>query len=62
MLELDAQQGLDAAGLARVLEELERIDDEVRKVHVPLSFAAQAYDLRLHIQLVRETLLSEQGG
>jgi len=62
VMEAEAQQGLDAAGLERVREELERIDDEVRKVHVPLSFAAQAYDLRLHIQLVREGLVAEQGG
>ena len=59
-LEAHVHQGLDEAGLRRGREELERIEAEVRKVHVPLSFAAQAYDLRMHIRLVRETLFAER--
>lgn len=61
-LEASAQQGLDEAGRRRDREELERIEEEVRKVHVPLSFAAQAYDLRMHIRLVRESLFAERDG
>jgi len=61
-LEERTDQGLDEPARRRALEELELIDDEVRKVHVPLSFAAQSYDLRLHIQLVRESLLSGREG
>jgi hypothetical protein len=62
VLEAAAHQGPDEAGLRRVREELERIEAEVRKVHVPLSFAAQAYDLRMHVQLVRERLFAERDG
>lgn len=40
------------------LAELSRIEEEVAKVNVPVSFADQLYHLRLHIDLVRERLLS----
>jgi TRAP transporter TAXI family solute receptor len=53
--------GLDVDDLKIRLEELERIEDEVQKVHVPLSFAAQAYDLRLHLKMVRESLRQGNG-
>ncbi|MEN8761230.1 MAG: TAXI family TRAP transporter solute-binding subunit [Thiogranum sp.] len=35
---------------------LEAIEEEVRKVHVPLSYVDELYDLRLHIGLVRSKL------
>jgi TRAP transporter TAXI family solute receptor len=53
------RKGMDEAGRARGRRELERIEAEVRRVHVPLSFAAQAYDLRMHIRLVRDALLGD---
>jgi len=37
-----------------LLTDLERIETEIRKVHVPLSYAEELYDLRLHLALVRE--------
>ncbi|UWZ78104.1 ABC transporter substrate-binding protein [Geoalkalibacter halelectricus] len=37
-------------------KELEMIDDEVRRIAVPLSYADELYDLRLHIELVRESM------
>ena len=49
---------MDPAARQACLEDLDRIEEEVAKVHVPLSFAAQAYDLRLHVGLVRESLRS----
>lgn len=40
------------AGIA----ELDRIEQEIAKVHVPLSYADQLYALRVHLELVREKL------
>lgn len=38
------------------LHELERIENEVRKVEVPLSYDQELYSLRLHIDLLRRQL------
>ena len=40
------------------LKALERIEREVAKVDVPMSYADQLYHLRLHIHLIRENLQS----
>ncbi len=37
-------------------QELDRIEHEVVKVDVPLSFADQLFDLRLHIEMIRRRL------
>ncbi|ETW98010.1 MAG: C4-dicarboxylate ABC transporter substrate-binding protein [Candidatus Entotheonella factor] len=42
------------------LRELDRIEDEVIKVSVPLSYADQLYNLRMHIELVREQVKKAQ--
>ncbi len=42
-----------------LLDDLNRIESEIRKVHVPLSYAQELYDLRLHLALVRD--LVEKG-
>jgi TRAP-type uncharacterized transport system substrate-binding protein len=39
--------------------ELERIDGAVRRIRVPLYFTNELYDLRLHIDLVRQRLSME---
>ncbi|NIV74811.1 MAG: C4-dicarboxylate ABC transporter substrate-binding protein, partial [Gammaproteobacteria bacterium] len=36
--------------------ELDRIDDEVRKVRIPWAYAEELYQLRLHIRYVRDEL------
>ena len=36
--------------------ELERIDGAVRRIQVPLNFSNELYDLRLHIDLVRQRI------
>jgi hypothetical protein len=36
--------------------DLDRIDDEVRKVKIPWAYAEELYQLRLHIRYVREGL------
>jgi hypothetical protein len=43
------------------LAELDRIEDMVSTVSVPLSFSKELYDLRLHIEMLRNELL-EAGG
>jgi len=54
--ELEQAEALLAAGerdLAWVTSELDRIEAEVQRVKVPLSFTDQLYHLRQHIDLVR---------
>jgi hypothetical protein len=38
------------------LQELDRIEDEVRKIEVPLSYDQELYSLRLHIDMLRRQL------
>jgi hypothetical protein len=40
----------------RLEEGLERMEQELEQVEVPLSYADQLYNLRLHVQLVRQRL------
>ena len=40
----------------RLLDELSRIEEEVKQVSVPLSFAEPLYHLRMHIELLRGKL------
>ena len=39
-----------------LLSSLERIEVEVKKTQVPLSYADELYNLRLHIRLIKEQL------
>jgi hypothetical protein len=43
------------------LAELDRIEDMVSTVSVPLSFSEELYDLRLHIEMLRNELLKADG-
>jgi hypothetical protein len=38
---------------AQVQNELQRIEDAVSHIHVPLAFSDQVYNLRSHIEIVR---------
>jgi uncharacterized protein len=40
--------------------ELERIDGAVRRIRVPNFFSNELYDLRMHIDLVRQRLSGRQ--
>ena len=60
--ELEQAEQLLAAGecdLQWAASELDRIESEVQRVKVPLSFTGQLYDLRQHIDLVRRDM---RGG
>ncbi len=43
-----------------MMAELERVDSEVRQIAVPLSYADDLYDLRLHIEMVRSIMQNMQ--
>ena len=53
-------KGLDSGGakygLPALQTEIERIDAAVRKMRVPLYYSHQLYDLRGHVELVRQRL------
>ena len=42
--------------LKTLMAELDRIEGELNKITTPLPYASQLYDLRLHIELLRERL------
>jgi TRAP transporter TAXI family solute receptor len=63
LLYIDRQLYLErAAGdnQEQLLSELDKIEQGISEVHVPLSFAEELYDLRLHVTLVRERLEKRQ--
>ena len=66
LLELDpvVNEQFDTSNVAQRLVNLEVIEQEVGRVHVPLSYADQLYHLRLHIEYVRVRLEErlEQAG
>ncbi len=55
-LDIDQPERESAEHLRDLLVKLEAIEEEVRKVRVPLSYSDELYDLRLHIGLVRDKL------
>lgn len=60
--ELDqvARQDGSEEGLQDALDRLERMEQEVRLVEVPLSYAEELYHLRLHIDMLRKQLTKLQ--
>jgi TRAP-type uncharacterized transport system substrate-binding protein len=57
-VENDLDSGKVARDSPAVHAEIERIDQHVRKIWVPLYFSNQLYDLRGHIELVRQRIAS----
>lgn len=55
-IEAEAKAPDTTPDLAALKARLQRIDDEVSHVSVPLSYADAAYSLRMHIDLVRTSL------
>ena len=53
---------MPAAEQSRLLGELARIEEEVKQVSVPLSYAEPLYHLRLHIELLRDKLQGTAEG
>jgi TRAP transporter TAXI family solute receptor len=52
----------DTTKLKEYLAELDRIDREVAKVEVPLSFASELYGLRVHISHLRKMIETVQAS
>ncbi len=55
-LELELRAGIDNATLQRVSAKLDQIEDDVARLATPLSYAAELYDLRLHIEYIRRRI------
>ena len=55
-LERNLEDARSQADFAVTQAELERIDARVRRIRVPLGFSDQFYDLRGHIDLVRQRI------
>jgi TRAP transporter TAXI family solute receptor len=47
----------DAHDIKNLVAELDKIETEVHKVEIPLSYEDQHYNLRLHLNLVRDKLI-----
>lgn len=48
--------------LAEHFAEIERIDEGVANIRVPLAFADQLYNLRSHLDIIRARLMARAGG
>jgi hypothetical protein len=55
-LERGIQRGVHDDDVAEYSAELDRIESDVKKVKIPLAYAEELYQLRLHIRYVREGL------
>ncbi len=58
------EQALESphADLAALGQELERIGSQTERIGLPLSFTNELYDLRSHIELVRQRLRVRQAA
>ncbi|MDN3921176.1 TAXI family TRAP transporter solute-binding subunit [Roseateles violae] len=54
--EIEARMDADPAAAPALLQQLDRLDETVAKVVVPLSYTDELYALRNHIELVRKAL------
>lgn len=52
----EIQKGVTTAEVEKYLAELDRIEEKVSKVSVPYSYFEELYDLRLHIEMLRNKL------
>lgn len=57
----DGKTGLSSEQYADCLQALNRIEAEVARLSVPLAFADQLYNLRVHIELVRQKVHQAQN-
>ena len=55
-IERATQNTPEGAERQALLDELSAMADDVRDLHVPLSYTDEVYNLRLHIELVIRTL------
>ena len=55
-LDFEHPEALPAETISATVQKLDDIEEEVRKVKVPLSYSDELYNLRLHIEMVRNKL------
>jgi len=55
-LDFEHPEALPAETIRASVQKLDDIEEEVRKVKVPLSYSDELYNLRLHIEMVRNKL------
>ena len=55
-LDFEHPEALPAETISASVQKLDDIEEEVRKVKVPLSYSDELYNLRLHIDMVRNKL------
>tara|TARA_R110002167_G_scaffold163319_1_gene360169 strand:+ start:3215 stop:4543 length:1329 start_codon:yes stop_codon:yes gene_type:complete len=60
-LDVKTDAVIDPAGIETLLEQLAEVEREVMQVPVPKSYAENQYNLRLHLQLIRQRLERKQA-
>ncbi len=55
-LDFEHPEALPPETISATVRQLDEIEEEVRKVRVPLSYSDELYNLRLHIDMVRDKL------
>jgi TRAP transporter TAXI family solute receptor len=55
-LDFEHPEALPAKTISTSVQKLDDLEEEVRKVKVPLSYSDELYNLRLHIEMVRNKL------
>jgi hypothetical protein len=61
LLERDVATRKDELPIEKWLRDLDRIERAAEDIHIPASFASEAYTLREHIALVRRKVLVKAG-
>jgi TRAP-type uncharacterized transport system substrate-binding protein len=59
---LEAEVEREGVDLARLTEQLDRLDRQTDRIGVPLAYAHELYDLRQHIHGVRKRLVQRRAG
>jgi len=62
LLEHDVRTRATALPIEKWLSDLGRIDQAAARIRAPLSYASEAYTLREHIALVRQTVIAKAQG
>lgn len=56
VLDFEVRQSLSEEVVKSFIERLDKIEDDVRQINVPLAYAAELYSLRQHIDLLRRQI------
>lgn len=53
VLDFEVRQSLSKDGVKSFIDRLNKIEEDVRRISVPLAYASELYSLRMHIDLLR---------